>query len=365
MLIFVCRIIFGELSRLESLKWPVVAAEEDLKITNSLVISASTQLASVSLISGMLYRIGSRINPAQFGHITGFHQASENEILVVDYKNNCIQMIIRQKGEFKTPVIAGKCEEQGGYIDGKALDSRFERPHRIIASPTVGSFYITEERRIRILNTLQKTVSTLLKHEFVIQDAKLSPSKEHLFFINVCQLYRHTIATNTTVLFTGNKAYCGRGDSYILHEATFLGLNSLLFLNEYTIMMSDYRQGHLRIINLCSNTVSTFCLPSHLDEAKSVFISGPKSVCSLSKPGTLMYSMYLKAVLIMSGEHQPLMLPLQIGWYFEEFDPQALIKNISKYPGGGKYWLNFQGFENGGNFNICTPLKIKVVKLNV
>ena len=312
------------MSKVESLKFPVAAAEEDMQTKGNLVVSVASVLGTLSLNSGRVYGIKSADDsvasllylagepPMEF--INGFHQISENEILVADYKKNCVRMVVRHKGDFQTPVIAGKCEENGGYVDGKALDARFNYPHNIIASPTIGSFYIIEHTQIRILNTINGIVSTLLHHPAnVIWDAKLSPSKEFLYYVTSCHLYKHAISAGQTELFAGKEGYCGRGDSLGLHQATFLGLSSLLFLNNYTILISDSTQGNLRIVNICSNTVSTFCIPSQIDEKKSMFIAGPKTVCSLPKPQTIMYSSYLNAALIMSLVHSPLMLSLNTG----------------------------------------------------
>lgn len=286
-------------------------AADDLMIPGNIVISIGGVLKSYSPKTGFLYPVESSTNQPMLTHILGFLQTSASEILVVDFLRNCIALVIRQKGDFEVPTLAGKCGEPNGYIDGHALDARFANPTNIKESPTRNVFYVIERaRRLRQFNIVEQKVTTLFKYHHQVFDVTLSDSKEILYVATRCGVLAYEINTETLQQLMNLEVICGFNDDGIHSGARFSAPFSMVLLNAFTVLVADYVMNNMRVIDLCSNRTSTICIPTK--DNSTFLVSAEPSSCSLTQPHTLIFSSALKAVIIVSMRNSAI-LPIKNG----------------------------------------------------
>lgn len=197
----------------------------------------------------------------RFNQLYGFHQISNYTILGVDRDNNCIRKLDR-KLKPRVARSIGLCPNTIGLQDGNLSTARFNRPIEIIADNQVPNHYlITEERRaIRHLDLQGRYVSTFLltRGHFepwgIAQDGTsgnlyLTSFSSNVFFVN----YKSKVVSLLT------------GSEYAFKDGNFASAmfwyprEIIIFENGTKLIIVDQNGPGLRLLDLQTNTTSTFC----------------------------------------------------------------------------------------------------------
>ena len=276
--------------------------EEDQFIPGNILFSDGSSLQTtngktkqvivgVSTESGHQHQLGSE----RYSTITGFHQISADEVLIVDNGNNCIRSADRRR--IKTgQSFAGSCGYDFKYRDGSS--PTFKQPHSII--PDIlnpGTLLVTDInfKAIRQLNTQSRVVSTFLRKD---SDSYFYPrgicqqSMTGNLFVSASYLvyaidYHQKSITTTIGSTTGGYA------SGLFSSTKFSApLEVLLMTNSSELLVTD-KDNRIRTLNLERSLSSFICYEGgHRD--------GSRSRCYVDQPSALTVvrnTLYI-------GEHQ-------------------------------------------------------------
>ena len=266
----------------------VMHIEEDRFIPGNILFSDGSSLQTTNgktkqVIVGVSTEIGyqNRLGSERYSTITGFHQISADEVLIVDSGNNCIRSADRRR--IKTEQnFAGSCGYDSKFSDGS--NPTFRQPHSII--PDIlnpGTLLVTDTffQAIRQLNTQSRVASTFLR----IVDAYFFPrgicqqSMTGNLFVSVARhVYRIDYHQKSITLSVGSTS-SGYASGLFRSTKFSVPLEVLLMSNSSELLVTD-KNSRIRTLNLESSMSSYICYEGgHRD--------GSRTKCHVDQPSAL------------------------------------------------------------------------------
>ena len=218
---------------------------------------------------------------ASFTEITSFAQMNQTHVLLADSHHGCIRSVNRKTNS--TRHVAGLCQRVSWadeLKDGDLQTSRFY----IIGSITYHNhiIYAVEsfKRRIRKIDLLQNSVKTLVDPNSLRQyDAPGTIVADYIrrqIFVSTYFGVAQIDATNNSFKYlTHGKE---RGDKVgHLKYSEWNGATAMTFVPNDTLVIADTLNSKIKIINLNTSKVSTWCFSYAKSKKSCSYIRSPKS----------------------------------------------------------------------------------------
>ena len=220
---------------------------------------------------------------ARFSGITGFYQINSRTVVVVDQSNHCLRHIDRPTAQ--TQPFSGTCTKSG-YADG--AQALFYSPHSIIPdSRDQDKLLVTDNgnNAVRHVDINTRVVSTFYKGALnyplgITQDF----SSGDLYMTTFSAVYHLNYHSKDLTLITGSPTQHGYRDGDFSVSLFYYPNELLLIDNMRKLLVTDYNNNRLRILDRQSNTTYSLCTGArgHID--------GDMDSCSLYWPRSLMVS---------------------------------------------------------------------------
>lgn len=282
------RAIFGEMSTLFQSRSVVYNIQEDLLNSNHLLFSDAfgIQMFNGSAVSSLVgnsttgYAEGVG-EDARFRHIHSFVQWNTSTIFVPDYNNDCIRRL--ERNSWRTSQFLGTCGT-GGFRDGES--PLFNGPWGLIKDmSSKGKIMLTDFHNdaIRVIDIQRKLTTTILKEkvkhpqgiEFFFNLKFLLISSGHALSI-------YDLIANSTARIAGSDSR-GYNDGK-LSDAKFDDPGSILIASETIVLVADWNNFVVRVVNVALKTVSSICTPESFGR-----VDGSVATCELNSPRGLFY----------------------------------------------------------------------------
>ena len=228
------------------------------------------------------YAEGRGIN-ATFSEISFFIQRNDTEVLIADKNNGCIRQLDRLTNI--TELFAGVCEKLRGYSDivrdGNRLNATFRRINSLFLYKSTLFILESNAQRIRKLDLVSDEVSTVVTSEnFTLShhlpQTMVADSITGLMYVTTT--YGLAVYNPTSDTFRYMVSYQQKGyQDGSLDASRWYYNNGMVYLPNNTLIIADINNGHLRIVNLKSENVTTWCFYN------------PKTLqnCTITKPMAL------------------------------------------------------------------------------
>ena len=272
-------------SESEGYVWHV---EEDLFVPGNIIFSdiyalKTTDGVKASVIVGHSQFLGFRNGhgaTARFGHIRSFIQLSAIEAVLLDTGNRCLRRVDRRTNV--TTTYAGECGKRG-YRDG--VDALFYNPLSLTWDSKNSSQLILSENINASLRTVeipgQRKVSTLLRHAPANIGCLLQESTTGDIYLTVGNaiglFYYHS---EKLTIIAGTADISGHYDGPFSLMLLSAPLEMQLFGPNH-IVVADYGNSRLRILDMTTNTSSSICT------GVQGYEDGNNSTCQLTHPSAL------------------------------------------------------------------------------
>ena len=228
-----------------------------------------------------------RPSDARFGSIYKFEHACTSIVLIIDLENHCIRSVNRESNI--TTTLAGQCTHPG-FVDGELRQALFTNPTEIVRKPNSQIFFIVDSGRIRELNLVIRTVSTLTLEVTSIELITVG-FDGYLYFLNSTAISRLNMTTTEIepVISTLNS-----NQSSIPTQAHWC---DLVVVSTDVVIASDNASDTLLLLNLTDKSSSAIC-------AKDYNISGDddETSCGVVAPCQLLLSEDMKTLLVGTSE---------------------------------------------------------------
>ena len=228
------------------------------------------------LIAGNSTKYGYREgvgDEARFTYIYGFAQISEKLVVVADSNNNCLRLIDRSTN--KTSVFSGLCESRG-YKDGSP--GQFDYPFFVVIDKRdKNQLFITDYRNsaVRTVNANSRVVGTFVWSDSLKYIRGITQEEESgdLYVTALNALYRITYTQRTVTLISGSPGWnSGYGDSTLLNSL-FDYPRELLFITFNTLLIADWDNNKLRLLDMKSDKVTTLHVTNSLYRPASLLLT--------------------------------------------------------------------------------------------
>jgi len=232
---------------------------------------------------------------ARFNAIYGISQL-EYKYILSDYGNHCLRSVDYISNETQT--FAGACLSWG-TADGSLVSARFASPSgmtRDLGNPDV--IYLVELRALRKIDLLAETVITLPGSNLpsgYIYGVTMSPAG-NLFITSLHGIMQFNL-NETVQWLTGNTTQGAACDECDISSARFSGPVGLRFITPKVLMVADYNNHKLRLVNLTSGIVTAI-------GAGEGYQDGPYQDSKLISPYSIAIdssSIYIGAVTAIDG----------------------------------------------------------------
>ena len=227
-----------------------------------------------------------RPSDARFGSIYKFEHACTSIVLIIDLENHCIRSVDRESNI--TTTLAGQCTHPG-FVDGELRQALFKNPAEIVRKPNSQIFYVADSGRIRELNLVIRTVSTLTLEVTSIELMTVG-FDGYLYFLNSTAISRLNMTTTEVepVISTLNS-----NQSSIPTHAHWC---DLVVVSTDVVIASDNASDTLLLLNLTDKSSSAIC-------AKDYNISrDDETSCGVVAPCQLLLSEDMKTLLVGTSE---------------------------------------------------------------
>lgn len=193
---------------------------------------------------------------ARFKYPSGLYQINQTHVLVLDRNNFCIRLLSREDNSTST-VVGGTY----GYLDGPFLEARLTYMEDITQLPFTNSselaFTDPDWKSIRKLNLHTEQVSTIARVAQRPLSLTVDPCKEILYFTFHGGLGKITIQSVEVEYLTPFDGEKGLIDGPLSSAKFSSHPRSLTFLTNHIILIADYDNEVLRVVDLLNNSVST------------------------------------------------------------------------------------------------------------
>ena len=224
---------------------------------------------------------------ARFQELHGFRQISPSEVVVADYNQHCLKLIDRIT--LQVSRYAGYCGSSG-YVTGTS-GARFSHPHTIISDiKRPGMLLVTDSNNdaVRHVNTLSSSAPHTVS-DFFQQTSYLDWPKgitQHhvsgdLYITNDDnEVWKVTYSSKSISKLAGASSSSFRDCDF--STSYFYNPYEIIFIGDNKLMLADYSNNRLRVLNLKTSHTSSVCTGSrsHID--------GDMETCTLYNPRSLM-----------------------------------------------------------------------------
>lgn len=220
---------------------------------------------------------------ALFYHISGFYQINSSRAIVIDRYNYCLRLVERLNRQTET--WAGNCTEPG-YRDG--FEALFYWPDSMIADNQDKNKLLISDpgnnalRHIDLTTRVSYTFfnyTQLIKLYGIAQDT----NSGHLYLTSDRAIYQLSYDDMTLTLLAGSQYGFKDGD---FSSAKFKDPEAMLLLeNNEKILVADFSNDRLRILDTGNNLTTTLCT-----EFKGYvgYVYVETEICLLNNPFSLM-----------------------------------------------------------------------------
>ena len=224
---------------------------------------------------------------ARFTELFGFRQISPSEVVAADSGQRCLKFIDRIT--LQVSRYAGYCGSSG-YVTGTS-GARFSHPHTIISDiKRPGMLLVTDSANdaVRHVNTLSSSaphsVSNFYQHTSFLNGPR-GITQHHvsgdLYITNSDnEVWKVTYSSKSITKLAGASSSSFRDCDF--GTAYFYNPFEIIFICENKLMLADYGNHRLRILNLKTSHTSSVCT------GRASHINGNMETCTLYYPRSLM-----------------------------------------------------------------------------
>lgn len=223
---------------------------------------------------------------ARFAKIMGFIQFNTSIIMAIDHKNHCLRLLDRTLN--RTSPFIGNCTNSG-FADGKGVNAKFSRPNAAVIFPADSSKALVADpgnTALREVDLTQNSVRTTYQHTKFryLWSLSFSPMQNDVLFLAI-DGYIGQLNTENYMYsnITGEFSYGGYSDG-TLSEARFNYPESIVALSSTLIIVADYFNNILRLVDIDRNRVSSIC--SDDDSTEDIFSQS----CDMNRPNALLHT---------------------------------------------------------------------------
>ena len=196
---------------------------------------------------------------ARFRYITGFVGVTANILIAVEYYNHCLRRVQRDTG--RTTTFSGVCKSYG-YQDG--TPAKFKLPRNIIRdNQNRNKLLVTDafNNAIRTVAVNDGSVGTFIKSNNIGNPQYLTQNTEGDIFVTIYNgaVYRISYTEKTITLIAGSPTNTGFRDGSLLNSL-FHNSKELIFMKPNKLLVADYLNNKLRLLDLDEDKVTTLNL---------------------------------------------------------------------------------------------------------
>ena len=211
---------------------------------------------------------------ARFYRITGFAQITEKLVVVADVNNHCMRRIDRATNN--TSVFSGQCKSQG-YQDGRP--GQFFYPWSVVMDKRDKNQLLITDSRNKAVRTVDVESQAVGKFS---QSASLNnimgitqeEKSGDLYVTAYHAIYKITYIQKTLSLISGSPGRNSHGyrDSTLL-DSQFRYPAGLIFITPHTLLVADFWNYKLRLVDMKSDKVTTLRVTNSLDRPTSLLLT--------------------------------------------------------------------------------------------
>lgn len=265
-------------SKGEHLYKVITHLEIDQYVEGNILFSEQESIHTDNFIRGDIYNIINTLNGSftegshpKANYITSFTHINKTHLIVADSETGCLKILSRNTN--KTSWLAGQCGLKGS-VTGSFETATFNVPYKIARLPGSKTiFYITDaaEGNLRKLDlhlrNVQKYPVTDIESEYPRGLVFDSISDDHLYLSSARHLQRYEFTTFES--HSVNTAITSGIEDGEFDQIEFRKLESLLFIDKYTMIGADTENNLLRVIDFNTNTSSSVC-DGHQSDSVSI-----------------------------------------------------------------------------------------------
>ena len=211
---------------------------------------------------------------ARFNRMGGFTQISEKLVVLADSGDLC--MILIDRTSHTTSAFSGKCHARG-YQDGRP--GQFNLPESVVIDKRDKNQLLIVDRgnaAVRTVNVVSLAAGTFVKSDSldtmrgITQDEKSGD-----FYITALDsVYRITYTQKTVSLISGSPGRNSHGyrDSTLL-DSQFRYPAGLIFITPRTLLVADFWNYKLRLVDMKSDKVTTLNVTNSLSGPFSLLLT--------------------------------------------------------------------------------------------
>ena len=236
--------------------------------------------------------------------VASLPESSLTSMLVVDRWNHCIRLVNRKSNQ--TSTFSGECGINPSLpVDGFIKDAKFGRINDLVKNPTDPTLlytYSENKRKIILLKINfpleQSTVMMLEESDYSdvsMKSMRIKPDGNYIYIAFAASLYWFNLKTYKG---SNTNMFADTLNDGPLFNAGFSSLNSVLFIDDQVILLSDETNNNFRILDLQNETISSVCKISK--QRTETYIGEEISSCNVYKPRHLFKHPERELVLILS-----------------------------------------------------------------
>lgn len=221
----------------------------------------STQNAISTTLVGSALNCGydeGRSTVARFKLISGFVQLNNEIVILVDRENYCLRQLDRTN--LQTSVFVGQCGASGSD-DGSS--AKFSDPYSILIDPRSGNKLLVIERfsdgAVRQVDVITRETTTLMSKPSGFSGPvsfALDP-EDNLIITETMAIWKYNLDSENIEKVAGS-SNTGSEDGP-LNVANFQWPKGMVFFTRDIILLSDYLNHKMRVVNLADGEVFSLC----------------------------------------------------------------------------------------------------------
>lgn len=199
---------------------------------------------------------------ARFHAITGFHQITKTEVIVINWGKNCLMKVYRSSKLAMT--YAGKCTEYG-FSDGRLREARFGSLISIIADRRNPSQLIVSDvsnNALWVIDTVTERVRTLFQSDKLEKPRGIAvdPNNINTLYITASQsqVFRLDLTTKALTLVSG-KPVVERLVDGAFRDAIFAYPREIINLSDGVFAIAGQQSMRIRLLDFKTERVSSLC----------------------------------------------------------------------------------------------------------
>ena len=216
---------------------------------------------------------------ARFNIIHSFIQLSRSHIILTELHSHCLRGVDRTTNQ--TSIYSGNCTNRG---DRNGVDALFTFPYSVIIDLMNSQQLIVSEASpgsLKTISTVSKSVSTMYrdntyKRTYLLQD----PETGDIYVTIQHGVGLYDYQGNTFSVITGSFSNGFRDGEF--SKLLFSYPQGLAFLSRSTLLVADWYNHRLRVLDLTTNTSLSIC------SGETGHSDGHFASCKLTYPFSLL-----------------------------------------------------------------------------